>query len=54
MEVHLTDRLVLRPLAAAAQWLADNLARMHNGRINAYAGYALLALVVILVMASFV
>jgi len=51
-EVHLTDRLVLRPLAAAAQWLAGNLAHMHNGRINAYAGYALLALVIFLIIAS--
>ncbi|NOZ19596.1 MAG: hypothetical protein GXP25_00745 [Planctomycetes bacterium] len=53
-EVHLTDRLVLHPLTAAAQWLAGNLARMHNGRINAYAGYALLALVIFLTIASVV
>ena len=52
-EVHLIDRLVLHPLVAATQWIAGNLARMHNGRINAYAGYAVLALVVFLTLASF-
>ncbi|NOY53914.1 MAG: hypothetical protein GXP58_09900 [Deltaproteobacteria bacterium] len=52
-EVHLIDRLILHPPAAAAQWIAGRLARMHNGRINNYAGYALLALLVFLAVASF-
>jgi len=51
-EVHLIDRLVLRPLSSAAQWIANTLARMHHGRINTYAGYALLTLVIFLAIAS--
>ncbi len=51
-EVHLIDRLVLHPLSGAAQWIANTLARMHHGRINTYAGYALLTLVIFLAIAS--
>ncbi|HED13901.1 MAG TPA: hypothetical protein ENI62_09665 [Gammaproteobacteria bacterium] len=51
-EIHLVDRLVLHPLAVTAQWIASSLARMHHGQINAYAGYALLVLVLFLVIAS--
>lgn len=50
-EVHLIDRLVLRPLSGAAQWIAGILARMHHGRINSYAGYALLTIVAFLTIA---
>lgn len=52
-EIHLVDRLVLNPAAAAATWISDMLARMHNGRVNAYAGYVLLVLLLLLVVASF-
>ena len=52
-EVHLVDRLVLHPLSAAALWVSDKLARMHNGRVNTYAAYALLALIVVLLLALF-
>ena len=52
-EVHLVDRLVLRPFSAGAVWLADKLARMHNGRVNAYAAYALLTLILFLIIVSF-
>ena len=51
-EVHLVDRLVLYPLEAAAQWIAAALARMHDGRINAYAAYALATLVIFLTIAA--
>jgi len=51
-EVHFIDRLVLHPLSSAAQWIANTLARMHHGRINTYAGYALLTLVIFLAIAS--
>jgi len=51
-EVHLIDRLVLHPLSSTAQWIANTLARMHHGRINTYAGYALLTLVIFLAIAS--
>ena len=52
-EVYLIDRLVLNPVSAATAWISDGLARMHNGRVNAYAGYVLLALLLLLVIASF-
>jgi hydrogenase-4 component B len=52
-EIHLLDRLVLHPLSASALWISDKLARMHNGRVNTYAAYALLALIVILLIALF-
>lgn len=51
-EVYMIDRLVLQPLTSAAQWVAGILAHMHNGRINAYAGYALLTLLVFLTIAA--
>lgn len=51
-EVHLMDRLTLRPMLGAAQWIAGTLARMHHGRINAYAGYALLTLISFLAIAT--
>ncbi len=45
-EVHLIDRLVLYPLTNFARKLSFLLAKMHNGRLNDYAGYALLILIV--------
>jgi hydrogenase-4 component B len=51
-EVHVLDRLVLRPVAAAAFYVAEKLAGMHHGRLNAYATYALLALVLFLCIVS--
>jgi hydrogenase-4 component B len=51
-EVYLVDRLVLHPMANAAQWIAGILAGMHHGRINAYAGYALLTIVAFLTIAT--
>jgi len=53
-EVHLIDRLVLHPLSSSAQWIANTLARMHHGRLNTYAGYALLTLVIFLVVVSLI
>lgn len=50
-EVHLVDRLVLYPMTNVGQRIASALALMHNGQINAYAGYALLALVIFLTIA---
>ena len=51
-EVHLIDRLVFRPLATAALWIANRVASMHNGQLNAYATYALLVLILFLTIAS--
>jgi hydrogenase-4 component B len=52
-EVHVVDRLALRPAASAAGWVAERLAAMHHGRLNAYAAYVLLALVLFLCLVSF-
>lgn len=51
-EVHIVDRLILRPAGAAADWLAARLARMHDGRVNQYALYILVAFVVALCIVS--
>ena len=45
--VHLVDRLVFQPVRAAALWFARTLALMHHGRINAYATYAFVALLIV-------
>jgi hydrogenase-4 component B len=48
-QVHVLERLLFRPLATAAESLANACARMHNGRLNAYVAYVLVALLVVLV-----
>ena len=45
-EVHIVDRAVVQPAKDAAMRLARGLAVMHHGRINAYLGYVLGALLV--------
>jgi hydrogenase-4 component B len=50
-EIHLTDRLILRPFASAATWTANTLARIHGGKINTYAGYMLFVLILFLFIA---
>jgi hypothetical protein len=50
-EVHVLDRLVYRPLQSGATMLAAGLARMHHGRLNAYVGYVLLCLLLVLLLA---
>lgn len=50
--VHVVDRLLLHPLISGMQAMAALLARMQHGRVNAYAGYVLLALIVVLVAAN--
>ncbi len=47
-EVHLMDRLVFYPAINFMQKLSKILAKMHNGRINTYTGYALLSLIIFL------
>jgi hydrogenase-4 component B len=51
-QVHLVDRLVFRPVQAATFTLARVLAAMHHGRINAYATYTFLALLIVLASLS--
>lgn len=45
---YLVDRVVFQPMRAAALWLANGLAAMHHGRINAYVTYAFVALLIAL------
>ncbi len=51
-EVHLIDRLAIRPLREGALRLAALLARLHHGRLNAYLAYVLIALLAGLLLAS--
>lgn len=47
-ETYLVDRLFLHPAGDAVIWIARALATMHHGRLNAYVGYFLGFLVLIL------
>jgi len=47
-ETHVVDRLFLRPVGAAVNSIARGLAGMHHGRLNAYVGYVLSFLLLIL------
>ncbi|NOX16261.1 MAG: hypothetical protein GXP61_09635, partial [Epsilonproteobacteria bacterium] len=47
-EIHLVDRLILYPAIKLTQKLATTLAKMHSGRINTYASYGLLSLIILL------
>ncbi len=49
----LADKMVLFPVKSASFWLARRLAAMHHGRVNAYACYVLLALLVALATVLF-
>jgi hydrogenase-4 component B len=50
-EEHIVERYVAAPLRDGALNVARHLAAMHHGRINDYAGYGLLALIISLVLA---
>jgi hydrogenase-4 component B len=50
-EVHIVERYIVTPLRNGALKIANYLAAMHHGRINAYAAYSLLALIIALVLA---
>jgi hydrogenase-4 component B len=47
-ETHVVDRLFLEPVGAATRWIAEFLARMHHGRLNAYVTYVLVFLLLML------
>jgi hydrogenase-4 component B len=49
-EIHIVERLVLKPFRRAAFYLASRLATMHRGRLNAYITYSLLGLLLILLL----
>jgi hydrogenase-4 component B len=52
-DVHVIDRYVFTPVHAGVAWLARMAAKMHHGRVNAYAAYILVALIAFLVIAEF-
>jgi hydrogenase-4 component B len=52
-EVHIVERFVLNPFRELAFRFARLVARMHQGRINAYTGYVLLALLCALLLGLF-
>lgn len=49
-DVHPVDRLLIRPVVDYGRGLAQWLARMHSGRVNAYAAYILITLLVVLLI----
>jgi hydrogenase-4 component B len=49
-EIHVLDRYVIVPLACGTTRIANALAALHHGRLNAYVAYALLTLVLALVL----
>lgn len=50
-QVHVLERLLFRPLVSGALGLANACARMHNGRLNTYVTYVLIALLAVLLWA---
>ena len=52
-EVHIVERFVLKPFHELALRFAYLVARMHQGRINAYTGYVLVALLCALLLGLF-
>jgi hydrogenase-4 component B len=50
VEEHLVERFLYRPVASGGRAIAGGLAGMHHGRINTYAGYVLLTLLVFLAL----
>ena len=50
-EVYIVERYVAAPLRYGALKVASRLAAMHHGRINDYAGYGLLTLIIALALA---
>ena len=49
-EVHIVDRYVVTALRYGALKIANGLATMHHGRLNAYAAYVILTLIVVLLL----
>jgi hydrogenase-4 component B len=51
-EVYIIDRWLVNPCTNAALFIAAKLANIHHGRLSSYAGYVLVALVVVLLLGS--
>jgi hydrogenase-4 component B len=49
-ETYIVDRVAVQPIFRGARWLAARVAGMHSARVNAYAGYVLMSLLVFLVI----
>ena len=49
-EPHFVDYLLGRPIINGAKYLANRLGRMHSGRVNAYAAYVLVSLLLVLLI----
>ncbi len=49
-EVHIFDRVLFQPVVNRASHIAQTLARMHQGRLNAYSAYVLGTLLVVLLL----
>jgi hydrogenase-4 component B len=52
-ETYLVDRVFLHPIGDAVMWVARSLAAMHHGKLNAYVGYFLGFLILILFLYRF-
>jgi hydrogenase-4 component B len=52
-EHHVLDRLFYRPLRKAATGIANTVAKMHHGRINAYVAYILLCFLTMLLIGRY-
>lgn len=49
-EVHIVDRLFVRPASKSIQVMAGLFGRMHTGSINTYAAYVLISLFIVLII----
>ena len=49
-EVHIVDRAIFLPIVRATQWLTAWLGWMHSGRVNVYAAFVLITLLVFLLI----
>jgi len=51
--VHPVDKLIFHPVRTGVMWFAGRLARIHHGRFNTYATYALLTWLAVLIVFLF-
>ena len=49
-EFHIVDRLTINPATQLVLWIAGILRRIHQGRVNVYATYVLLSLLLVLIV----
>jgi len=53
-ETYIVDKLAVQPIFRASRWLAAVVVGMHSARVNAYAGYILITLLIFLAIQGFV